>query len=148
MNQDILGYWFSECELDLELMELRRNGVVVPIQRRQFDLLRYLIENRDRLVSRAELLANVWAAVSVSECALSTTLRSVRRLIGDDGRRQHMIETRRGFGVRFAVPVTARLHGLEVTNRGAAREHLIQTLLHGSASHRCESDQVGSAVGV
>lgn len=148
MSQNILGYRFGDCELDLELMALRRHGVEVPVQRRQFDLLLYLIENRDRLVSRAELLRNVWPEVSVSECALSTTLRGVRRLIGDDGRRQRMIATRRGFGLRFAAPVTARLQGLEVAARDAARLHRVHTDLHGSPHHRFEGGRVGTAGGV
>ena len=119
MSQKIHGYRFGDCELDLGLMELRRHGVMVRIQRRQFDLLLYLIENRDRLVPRAELLMNLWPEVSVSECALSTSLRGVRRLIGDDGRRQQMIETRRGFGVRFSVPVVARSHRGDVLDRAS-----------------------------
>ena len=116
MTRNIRSYRFGDCELDLRLMELRRHGLVVPIQRRQFDLLCCLIQNRHRTVPRPEILMKVWPGASVSECSLNTTLRGVRRLIGDDGRHQLMIETRRGFGLHFVGPVIESL-GIDASER-------------------------------
>ena len=72
-----------------------------------FDLLRFLIENRDRAVSREEIFHNVWRARIVSDSVLGTQINAVRRAIGDDGARQRLIRTVRGIGFRFVGTVSA-----------------------------------------
>jgi len=97
---------FGDCELDLERRELRRSGGVVHIRAKVFDILSYLIANRDRVLSRDELLAHGWPSLTVSDAALSNCIVSVRRAIGDDINNPRFIKTLRGQGFRFIAEVT------------------------------------------
>lgn len=101
-----MPYRFAECELDDRTRTLTRSGTIVPIEPKVFDFLVYLIEHRDRLVSKHELLAILWPQVIVHESALARLAMEARRAVGDAGRVQHTIETRRGHGYRFAAKVT------------------------------------------
>jgi len=96
---------FEDYELDVARWELRREGRPVPIGPKPMSLLVYLIRNRDRLVPKDELLEQVWPRVFVSEAALFAAVRDLRRALGDDGKNQKMILTRRGFGFRFVAPL-------------------------------------------
>jgi len=96
-----LIYTFGAHELDLPRFELRRHGAAVPIEPQVFDVLAYLIEHRDRVVTKEELLDNVWGDRFVSESALTSRIKAARRAIGDDGSRQTMIRTSHGRGYRF-----------------------------------------------
>ena len=90
---------FGDCTLDTARQELQRNGEIVAIEPQVFDVLRYLIENRDRLVTKDELNTAIWEGRIVSEAALSTAVKFARQAIGDSGKRQNFIRTvpRRGF---------------------------------------------------
>ena len=70
--------------------------------RRLFDLLEFLIRNRDRVVSKDDLLASVWGGRIVSESTIASRISAARRVIGDDGEQQRLIRTIIGKGVRFA----------------------------------------------
>ena len=94
-------YRFGEYELDFERDELRCDGSRSDIQRKPLQLLLYLARHRDRVVSKDELLDQVWPDVVVSEDALTSALRQVRRVFGDKGRSPHVIENLRGHGYRF-----------------------------------------------
>ena len=96
---------FGSFDLDTQLLELRRDDIPVPIEPQAFNVLRLLIENRDRLVSKDDLIDNAWDGRIVSEATLSSCMNAVRRAVGDDGKRQKVIRTlpRRGF--RFVLPV-------------------------------------------
>ena len=98
-------YRFGIYDLDTRLLELRRDDIPVSIEPQAFDVLRLLVENRDQLVSKNDLIDNVWDGRIVSEAALSSCMNAVRRAVGDDGKRQEVIRTvpRRGF--RFVLPV-------------------------------------------
>lgn len=92
-------------ELDFARGELRRGDEPVPLRPKPFALLLYLIQHRDRLVAKDELLEAVWPGVRVSEAALTSAVKALRRALGDDGVRQVFLETRRGRGYRFIAPV-------------------------------------------
>lgn len=94
-------YAFGAYELDLDKYELRGHGSIVPIEPQVFDVLAYLIQCRDRVVSKEELLDNVWGDRFVSESALTSRIKAARRAIGDDGSRQTLIRTTHGRGYRF-----------------------------------------------
>jgi len=98
---------FGEFELDEYRHELRRNGVPVHLEPQAFDLLVYLVDHRDRLVPKTELLDGVWGHRHVAEAALTTRIKEVRRAVGDDGTNQHTIQTVRGRGYRFVAPELA-----------------------------------------
>lgn len=92
---------FDDCEVDTANFELRRAGEQCLIEPQAFDLLRYLIEHRDRVVTKEELLDAVWSGRVVSDSALSSRVKAARRAIGDNGRDQRLIRTIHGRGFRF-----------------------------------------------
>ncbi len=96
-------YRFGDYEVDTKLLELRRAGVVHPIDPLGFDLLKYLIENRDRVLTRDELLDALWPGKVVTDSALSSRLKSVRAAVGDSGAAQQVIKTVHGRGYRFVA---------------------------------------------
>ena len=98
-------YRFGDIELDRTLFELRRRGVPVPVEPQVFDVLTYLIVHRERVVTKEELLDNVWGDRFVSESALTTRIKTARRAVGDDGQTQHVVRTVHGRGYRFVAPV-------------------------------------------
>jgi len=98
-------YRFADCELDTELYELRCGGAAQPIEPQVYDLLRYLVENRDRTVTKDDLHVAIWQGRIVSEAALSSRVKAARRAVGDNGRDQKVIRTQHGRGFRFVAPV-------------------------------------------
>lgn len=98
-------YRFEDCEIDTKLLELRRSGDVEPMDPLGFDLLRYLIENRDRVLTRDELLDALWPGKVVTDSALSSRLKDVRSAVGDDGTSQRVVKTVHGRGYRFVADI-------------------------------------------
>jgi TolB-like protein len=96
---------FDRFTLDPALRELRRDGVLVPLEPQVFDLLRFLIEARDRVVSRDDLLDAVWQGRIVSDATLSSRINAVRTAVGDTGAEQRLIRTLPRKGVRFVGEV-------------------------------------------
>ena len=100
VGQDVI-HVFGNYELDLARIELRRSGEPVPIEPQVFDVLAYLVDHRERVITKEELLDNIWGDRFVSESALTTRIKAARRAIGDDGSRQALIRTAHGRGYRF-----------------------------------------------
>ena len=98
-------YLFGDCELDTDRRELRRASSLVPVEPQVFDLLVYLICNRDRVVSRDDLIASIWEGRLVSESALATRINAARAAVGDSGEAQRLIKTLLRKGVRFVGEV-------------------------------------------
>lgn len=98
-------FTFDEFELDLACGELRRGAAIVPLEPRAFALLSVLVEHHDRLVTREELIDTAWDGRIVSDAAISTGVKSVRKALGDDGTRQKYVRTLHGRGFRFVGPV-------------------------------------------
>jgi DNA-binding winged helix-turn-helix (wHTH) protein len=94
---------FSEFELDCDALELRRGRVPVPIRPKPLRLLIYLVTHRDRVVSKRELLDQVWRGVRVSDDALTSALRDLRRALGEGEGLHRMVVTVRARGYRFAA---------------------------------------------
>ena len=99
---------FGDCELDTDSFELRRGGVQERVEPQVFEVLRYLVLHRHRLVTKNELLDNVWGNRFVSESALTSRIKAARRAVGDDGSQQHTIRTIHGRGYRFIAEVVER----------------------------------------
>jgi TolB-like protein len=99
---------FEKCVLDTDRRELRRGESPVSVQPQVFDLLVYLIENRDRVVTKDDLLKVVWNGRIVSESTLISRINAARRAIGDDGDQQRLIRTIARKGVRFVGEVEKR----------------------------------------
>jgi adenylate cyclase len=96
-----LRYFFEDFSLDMERRELRRGDALVAVEPKVFDLLALLIVNRDRVVSRDDLIAHVWGGRIVSEAALARCINGARSAIGDSGEAQRLIRTLQRKGVRF-----------------------------------------------
>ncbi len=103
-----MRYAFEECVVDTDAFELQRAGEPVDVEPQVFDVLLHLLRHRDRLVTRDELLDEVWGDRFVSASALNSRLKAARRAIGDDGRAQRLIRTVHGRGYRFVGPVVER----------------------------------------
>jgi DNA-binding winged helix-turn-helix (wHTH) protein len=97
---------FGQFELDTDRVELRADGAAVALEPQVFALLRYLIENRDRMVSKDEIVDAIWGGRIVSDSAVTSRIKSVRQAVGDDGRAQRIIRTVHGRGFRFVADVT------------------------------------------
>jgi len=104
-REKVLIYRFGAYEIDLARQELRHAGAVVHIEPQVFDLLAYLVRNRDRIVSRDELIEAVWQGRHVSDAALSSRMSAARRAIGDSGTNQGLIRTLHKRGFRFVGDV-------------------------------------------
>jgi predicted ATPase/class 3 adenylate cyclase/DNA-binding winged helix-turn-helix (wHTH) protein len=98
-------YVFADYELDTQRYELRQQGVPCPLAPQGFNVLVYLVQHRDRVVSKEELFAQLWPHQIVSESTLTQRLRVVRRTLGDSGQHQHFIKTVHGRGYRFIAVV-------------------------------------------
>ena len=98
---------FGEFELDLDRYELRRGKDVVKAEPRVLEVLNYLIERRDRVVPKEELLDTLWADVHVSDSALTTAIRDARRALGDSPTEPRWIRTIYGRGFRFVGALVA-----------------------------------------
>ena len=92
---------FDAYVLDANTRELRRGGELVPLEPQVFDVLVFLIENRDRVVSKDDLVANVWHGRIVSDSTLTSRINAARKAIGDSGERQRLIRTVPRKGFRF-----------------------------------------------
>ena len=92
--------------LDIERRELRRGGELIDLEPKVFDLLSFLVQHRNRVVSKDDLLQGVWGGRIVSESALTTRINAVRRALGDDGTAQRLVRTFTRKGIRFVGEVT------------------------------------------
>jgi len=92
---------FESCTLDTDRRELKRDGELVALEPQVFDLLVYLLRNRDHVVSKDDLIASVWGGRIVSESTLASRINAVRRAVGDSGEQQKVIRTIARKGVRF-----------------------------------------------
>src|SRR4051812_20509075 len=91
----------EDLELDTSVFELRRSGLRVPMEPQVFDVLTYLVAHRDRVVPKEELMDAVWGGRFVSETAVTSRIKQVRRALGDDGQAQRLVRTLHGRGYRF-----------------------------------------------
>lgn len=124
MRADLLGsdmkLQFAPYELDTDRAELRTVSGLIKLEPKAFRLLCLLVENNERVISKEEMIAAVWGGRFISDAAVSTALKAVRKAIGDDGNRQEFIQTIRGVGHRFVAPVRIRPGEVSI---GAAAPH-------------------------
>ncbi len=94
---------FDDFELDAGKVELRKAGANVGVEPQVFSLLLLLVENRERLVSKDEIIEKIWDGRIVSESALTSRIKFARQALGDDGKTQKYIRTLHGQGFRFVA---------------------------------------------
>jgi len=92
---------FDDFELDVDARELRNESVRVGLEPKVFDLLVYLASHPDRVLTRDDIIENVWDGRIVSDAAVSSCIKAVRAALGDDGRAQRYVKTIHGRGFRF-----------------------------------------------
>ena len=112
-----LRFAFDGFVLDLERGDLRRGDEAVPLEPMAYAVLGHLVQNAERLVTKDELIEKVWDGRFISDAAVSTAIKSLRRALGDDGTQQRLIRTVHGRGFRFGAPV-------QVSAAAAPREAL------------------------
>ena len=108
-------FYFGNHKLDADRRELRRGSTLVAVEPQVFDLLVYLVKNRDRVVTKDDLIASVWAGRIVSDSTLSSRMNAARRAIGDNGDEQRLIRTIPRRGVRFVGEVSTESVQSEAT---------------------------------
>ncbi|MEM9592278.1 MAG: transcriptional regulator [Pseudomonadota bacterium] len=95
--------YFNECVIDVSCRDVFRKGVRQQTEPMVFDLILYLVEHRNRVVSRSELFKNIWQDRIVSEATLSSRIKAARKVLSDNGRNQEVIRTYYGRGFRFVA---------------------------------------------
>ncbi|HEY3658471.1 MAG TPA: winged helix-turn-helix domain-containing protein [Steroidobacteraceae bacterium] len=100
-------YRFGPFELDIATVELRDAGKARNLEPQVFALLALLVENRERLVSKEEIIDKVWDGRVVSDAAVASRVKSARQALGDDGKSQRFIRTIHGQGYRFVANARA-----------------------------------------
>lgn len=123
-------YRFGDCEVDAARFELRRQGATLPVEPQVLEVLLYLIERRDRAVTRQELFNNLWRGRIVTDSALNSRIKAARAAIGDDGETQARIRTLHRTGYRFVgvveelsiTPVAGTAPGVEGGNAAETPE--------------------------
>jgi adenylate cyclase len=106
-----MKFLFADHQLDVDRRELRRGCEPVPAEPQVLDLLIYLLENRDRVVSNDDLIASVWDGRIVSDATLTSRIYAVRKALGDNGREQRLIRTIARKGHRFIGEVRLQSDG-------------------------------------
>ena len=103
-----MQFLFTDHVLDIDRRELRRGAEQIALEPQVFDLLVYLVHNRDRMVSKDDLIASVWQGRIISESTLTSRINAARKAVGDSGEDQHLIRTIPRKGFRFIGTVTER----------------------------------------
>jgi TolB-like protein len=98
-------FLFDDHILDTDTRELWRSKVAIAIQPQVFDLLTYLVQNRERVVTKDDLLAAVWGGRTVADSTLATHINAARKAVGDTGEAQKLIRTVARKGIRFIAEV-------------------------------------------
>src|SRR5262245_40173168 len=100
-----MQFHFGNHVLDVDRRELRRGSDPVAVEPQVFDLLLYLVQNRDRVVSKEDLIASVWGGRIVSDSTLTSRINAARKAVGDSGEEQRLIRTIARKGIRFVCAV-------------------------------------------
>ena len=106
-------YEFGEIRVDRSRMTIERGGRPVSVEPKAFDVLLHLIQNRDRLTTKEELLDTVWRGTFVTPNVVARCVTQLRRALGDDAREARYLQTVAKRGYRFIAPVTVSSNGSE-----------------------------------
>src|SRR5262249_26085549 len=101
-----MRYVFAEYELDTRLYELRHAGQPCKLEPQVFNVLLYLLQHHERVVTKDELLDQLWPNQFISDVTLNHRIMAARKAIGDSGRAQRCNKTVHGRGYRFIADVT------------------------------------------
>jgi TolB-like protein/cytochrome c-type biogenesis protein CcmH/NrfG len=116
-------FLFSDHGLDTDRRELRRGTEAIAVEPQVFDLLVYLVENRDHVVNKDDLLASIWGGRIVSDSTLTSRINAARKAIGDSGEEQKLIRTIARKGFRFVGEVRRSTAGEPTPSEPAEKSH-------------------------
>lgn len=122
-------FQFADCEVRLASREVLRGRVPQKVERLTFDLIVYLIANRGRVVSKEELLRNVWRNMFVSDSVITQSIMKARRALGDNGRARVFIRTVHRVGYKFEEELIAVQPTAQQSSDAAAQSALMNTPL-------------------
>ncbi|MER9237139.1 winged helix-turn-helix domain-containing tetratricopeptide repeat protein [Mesorhizobium sp. M0622] len=116
-----MPYLFEDFALDGDRRELRRGNDLISVEPQVFDLLQYLIRNRERVVSKDDLIDAVWQGRIVSDATLASRVNAARSALQDNGEQQRLVRTilRRGF--RFVGTVREEAEAAAVVEQPKPR---------------------------
>jgi DNA-binding winged helix-turn-helix (wHTH) protein len=106
-------FLFADHTLDTDRRELRRSLQLIAVEPQVFDLLTYLVENRERVVTKDDLIASVWGGRIVSDSTLTSRVNAARKAVGDSGGDQKLIGTVARKGLRFVGDLRVLSKGAE-----------------------------------
>ena len=130
-----MQFHFSNHVLDVDRRELTCGGESVAVEPQVFDLLVYLVENRDRVVTKDDLIETVWDGRIVSESTLTSRINAARKAVGDSGKDQSLIRTIARKGFRFVGEVQP--HAQRPAKRAALRRRTLDRHAASRCSRRC-----------
>jgi pimeloyl-ACP methyl ester carboxylesterase len=119
-------FLFGNYSLDIARRELRHGSAQIAMEPQVFDILVYLVQNRDRVVSKDDLIASVWHGRIVSESTLTSRITAVRHAVGDSGEHQSLIRTVARKGLRFVGTVSEQSGAAPAATSPAAPNPLRQ----------------------
>ena len=125
---------FANYVLDTNRRELRLGSDPVAVEPQVFDVLLYLVQNRNRLVSKEDLIASVWGGRIVSDSNVTSRINAARRAIGDTGEEQKLIRTIQRKGFRFVGVVRPEPEGDRLQPAAANTAHGSRELMRPPAS--------------
>jgi DNA-binding winged helix-turn-helix (wHTH) protein len=103
-----MRYTFAECVLDTDRCELYRAGALVDLEPKPYEVLVYLVQHPERLVTQEELLRHVWPDVIVESGAIARNITAIRKAVGDHPKAPRVIKTLHRQGYRFVAPLTVQ----------------------------------------
>ena len=115
-----MQFLLGDHTLDTDRRELRCGSEPIATEPQVFDLLVYLVQNRDRVVSKDDLIASVWGGRIVSDSTLTSRINAARKAVGDSGKNQKLIRTIARKGLRFVGPVRTLPNGAEPAHTSTA----------------------------
>src|SRR3989442_9156227 len=126
MNQPRKRYLLDSYALTPDEQALSRSGQTIHLSKRPFQVLTYLVEHRDRFVSRAELLDRFWDGKDVYDDALRKCVGSIRKALDDQSDRARFVETRWGVGYRYIGPIEEQVAREETAITEIERTHRVR----------------------
>src|SRR5215813_13734512 len=117
-----MRFTFGDYILDTQRYELYHAGALVKLRRKVFQVLVYLLEHRDRVIPKQELLEHLWSDQFVGDEGLKACITALRKALGERGRTPRFVRTLHGQGYRFVAPVEEREH-LPAANALPALHH-------------------------
>ena len=115
-----MQFLFDDHTLDTDRRELRRGSEPIAVEPQVFDLLVYLVRNRDRVVSKDDLIASVWGGRIVSDSTLTSRINAARKAVRDSGELQKLIRTIPRKGLRFVGTVRTHQNECRACHQSAA----------------------------